>query len=160
MATVPETNQILLNNDMIDILCGYLIGQSEYRKVFDCALLPGYVVKVEMDGSSFRNVREFEAWEAVMYTEHSKWFAQIHSISSNGRVLIMEKTQRPGFNEWPTHVPAYMTDLKRENFGMSMMKDPKTGIVSNRFVAHDYSHHLLLENGMTKRMRRVDWEPL
>jgi hypothetical protein len=78
-----------------------------------------------------------------------KWFAKIHMMSATGRYLVMEKTRRPENHEWPTHLPAYLTDRKRENFGVSMI----TGL----FVAHDYGHHLLHENGMTKRMTKVDW---
>ena len=154
---VKNTADQLLFNDAIDLLCGQKIASGQFREVFDCTLMPGYVVKVEKDSSTFHNIREFEVWQAVQYTEHSAAFAQVHIMSSNGRILVMEKTQRPGLKEWPDKIPAYFTDIKRENFGMSMLKDPKTGIISNKFVCHDYGCHLMLENGMTKRLKNVVW---
>ena len=156
-SNIRNTADIILFNDAIDLLCGKKISEGQFRTVFECTLMPGYVVKVEKDSSSFHNIREFEIWEAVQHTKHSAAFAQVHMMSSNGRFLVMERTQRPGHNDWPDKVPAYFTDLKRENFGMSMLPDPKTGKPSNRFVCHDYGCHLLLEKGMTTALRRVTW---
>lgn len=152
-----ERCEQVLYDDAIDLLCGKQIGSGMSRRVFECTILPGYVVKVEKDISSFQNIREFEVWDRIQYTDHSKWFAKIHTMSANGRILIMERTYPPGLNEWPEKIPAYLTDVKKDNFGMSMLKDPKTGVISNRFVIHDYGMHLLLENGMTKRMKKVNW---
>jgi hypothetical protein len=44
-------------------------------------------------------------------------------------------------------MPAFFTDLKRENFGLLL----------GRLVCHDYGVNLLMENGMTKRMRKANW---
>lgn len=141
----------LLYEDATDLLCGNLIGEGETRKVYDCTLLPGYVIKVEQDYSSFRNIIEFQAWESVCADyDFGKWFAKIHSLSASGRFLIMEKTRRPERHEWPKKLPWFLTDRKRENFGMSQI----TGL----FVAHDYGHHNLHEHGMTHNLTKVDWD--
>lgn len=148
---------LLVNEDALDILCGRLLGSGETRMVFDCAILPGYVVKVEQKPDSFHNIREYDIWSTVMYKPESKWFAEVKYMSKNGRILIMEKTRPPGFHEWPEQIPRFFADVKQENFGMTISLDPRTGKVTNRFVAHDYANHNLYETGLTKRMRKVDW---
>lgn len=140
-----------LYEDAMDLLCGDLIGEGETRKVYDFSVIPGYVIKVERDYSKFRNQMEFQAWESVCAV-HSvgKWFAPILKMSASGRFLIMEKTRRPERHEWAKKLPWYLTDRKRENFGISL----KSGL----FVAHDYGHHNLHEHGMVNNMTKVNWE--
>jgi hypothetical protein len=58
----------------------------------------------------------------------------------------MKRTVSSG-GKWPTALPAFFTDFKRENFGF----------IDGRFVCHDYGTTLLMERGMTKAMRKVDW---
>jgi len=132
--------------DLFATLLGDKLGGGSARQVYDCALLPRYVVKVEDVAGSFQNILESEIWQEVQFTEHAKWFAPVHSISITGTVLIMAKTKP--LKDFPRgfKVPAYMTDLKPENFGR----------YKGRIVAHDYGLTLLMSKGLTKRMRPAD----
>ena len=47
----------------------------------------------------------------------------------------------------PAEVPAFFTDLKPGNWG----------IYNKHPVALDYGKHMMLERGMTSRMRKADW---
>lgn len=141
--------------DAFNLLCNDKIGSGIARVVYDSVLLPDCVIKVEQAPHSFQNIIEWQVWQHVSETEHSKWFAQCRHISPCGRILVMEKT-RPAL-EFPEKIPAYFTDTKRENFGVSMLPDPKSGKPSMRFVCHDYGCHLFHEFGMTKRMKNAEW---
>lgn len=143
--------------EAFNLLCNERIGYGMSRHVFDSLLLPDCVIKVERDAGRFQNVMEWEAWQKLKWTKHSAWFAACHWISPNGRVLVMEKTQRPGPDAFPERLPVYLTDTKRTNYGLSMATDPKTGKPATRFVCHDYGTCLLMESGMTSRTRKVDW---
>jgi hypothetical protein len=136
--------------DGFNLLCGREVGRGMTRTVFDCNLRPDCVVKVENDEvrTHFQNLMEWMVWRRVCGTEFEKWFAQVVAISPNGRVLIMKKTVPHG--EYPTKVPSFFTDFKRGNFGF----------VNGNFVCHDYGTHLLMERGMTKAMRTVNWSRL
>ena len=144
--------------DAFNLLCGERIGYGMTRDVFASPLLPDCVIKVEKDPRDvFQNIFEWQTWEHVKFTDHSRWFAQCKWISPNGRILVMERTRPAAPDEFPELLPPYLTDLKRSNYGVSMLCDPKTGKPSNAFVCHDYGTNLLLEHGMTKRLRKAEW---
>jgi len=146
-----------IKEEAFNLLCNERIGYGMSRDVFDSLLLPDYVIKVERDAGRFQNVLEWETWQRVQFTKHSAWFAECRWISPNGRVLVMEKTQRPAPGSFPDRLPVYLTDTKRTNYGLSMLTDPKTGKPAMRFVCHDYGTSLLFERGMTSRTRAVEW---
>jgi hypothetical protein len=133
--------------DLFNTICGEQLGRGAYRTVYAHALDPSLVVKVERAAGEFHNIAEWNVWNHVNGTEHSKWFARCVAISPNGMVLIQNRTQPARPHEYPKQVPAFMTDLKRANWGR----------LGNRLVAHDYGLTLLMENGMSKRMRKADW---
>ena len=143
--------------EAFNLLCNERIGYGMSRQVFDSLALPDCVIKVERDPGRFQNVMEWEAWSKLQWTKHSRWFAACRWISPNGRVLIMEKTARPAPDQFPARLPVYLTDTKRSNFGLSMLPDPRTGKPAQRFVCHDYGTCLLMERGMSKATRAVDW---
>lgn len=143
--------------EAFNLLCNERIGYGMSRQVFDSLVLPDCVIKIERDPGRFQNVMEWEAWNRIQYTKHSRWFAACKWISPNGRVLVMEKTHRPGPDQFPARLPVYFTDTKRSNYGMSMLPDPKTGKPAQRFVCHDYGTCLLMERGMSNATRKVDW---
>lgn len=140
-----------------DLLCDQRIGYGMSRSVFSSKLLPDCVVKVEDGAGKFQNVVEWETWQRVKDTDYSRWFAACRWISPNGAILIMEKTRPPAPFEFPEKMPVFLCDFKRTNYGVSMLPDTKTGKASNFLVCHDYGTHLMFENGMTKRMKRVEW---
>lgn len=132
-------------------LSGMILGESEgagtYRHVFSHARDKNLIVKVENGVCSFSNVREWDVWNAVKDTALAKWFVPCVTISGAGTVLIMKRAKPIPRAKLPAKVPAFFTDLKPENWGL----------YQGRPVCVDYGNQLLLEEGMTKRMRKVDW---
>lgn len=151
------TDDSAVHLDAFNLFCGDRIGYGMSRQVFDSPMLPDCVIKVEKDSHRFQNVIEWETWQRVRDTAASRWFAACHWISPNGRVLIMEKTERPDPDAYPEKMPAFLSDFKRTNFGLSMMKDPKTGKPAKALVCHDYGTHLMFEHGMTTRLKKAEW---
>ncbi len=142
--------------EAFNLLCGEKIGYGMSREVFECALLPGYVVKVETDRQRFQNVIEWETWNTVVGTAASRWFAECKWISPNGKILIQERTRPPAPTEFLDRVPVWFTDLKRTNWGMA--RAGKDGTGRQFLVCHDYGTSLALQEGTsTKRMKRAEW---
>lgn len=117
------------------------------RDVYDSKMLPDSVVKVESAAGFFQNVMEWEAWQRLKDTEFAKWLAPCEWISPSGTVLIMKKTIPARDREYLDRMPAFLSDLKKANYGM----------YNGRLVCHDYGTHLLMDHGMTKRMRKAHW---
>lgn len=146
-----------IHEDAFNLFCDERIGYGMSRDVFSSRLLPGYVIKVEKDPHRFQNIMEWETWQRVRDTKASRWFAACEWISHNGRVLIMERTERPAPDAYPKLMPAFLDDFKRTNFGLSMLPDPKTKKPSQKLVCHDYGVTKLLEHGLTSRMKAANW---
>lgn len=140
--------------EAFNLLCGDKIGYGMSREVFECALLPGYVVKVETARERFQNIMEWETWRAVQSTSASRWFAECKWISPNGKILIQERTRPPSPAEFVEKVPVWFTDLKRTNWGMALTnKDNRQYL-----VCHDYGTSLMLQDGTTtRRMKKAAW---
>lgn len=122
--------------DIINFVCGDLIGQGCFRDVFEYNLDKNYVVKIAREDDASDNYVEWRIWSNVKYTTDGTkdWFAPCSWISSNGRVMLQRKTQPLKSREKhiPEKIPAYFTDIKEANFGW----------IGNQLVAHDYSHCL------------------
>ena len=140
-----------------DLLCDERLGYGMSRQVFSCRLAPECVVKVEEAAGRFQNVIEWETWQRVKDTPASRWFAACRWISPNGTLLVMERTRPPAPAEYPDSLPAFLCDFKRTNYGMAKATDRHGKPDQEWFVCHDYGTHLMFENGMTKRMRKVEW---
>lgn len=138
----------VLARDVAGMVLGDYRGTGTYRCIFDHASDPELIVKVENGHQCFCNVREWDVWERVKETALAKWFAPVVAISSSGVVLVMKRCAEVPVQLLPEHVPAFFTDLKAENWGL----------YEGRPVCLDYGNHLLIEYGMTKRMRRARWE--
>jgi len=151
MSTTPS-----IHREVFDLICDDRIGYGMSRTVWTSKLLPDCVVKVEEDAGKFQNVIEWETWQRVKDTAYSRWFAACRWISPNGSVLIMERTRPPAPKEFVTHLPAFLCDFKRTNYGMLSPGPKRTGR-KDFLVCHDYGTHLMFENGMTKRMRKAEW---
>ena len=140
--------------EAFNLLCGEKIGQGMSRTVFECKLLPNYVVKVEPDLGHFQNIAEWLIWQEVIGTPASRWFAECKWLGDNGKILIQERTRPPAPKEFEAKVPVWFTDLKRTNWGMAQTN--KEG--KQYLVCHDYGTSLALTHGTeTKRMRKADW---
>lgn len=136
--------------DAFNLLCGRKIGDGMTRTVFECNVRSDFVVKVEDDEprSHFQNLMEWFVWKRVCGTHYEKWFAPVVEISPDGRLLLMKKTRPMG--EPPTKMPTFFTDFKTSNYGL----------YEGRIVCHDYGTTLLMEVGMSKRMKSVRWSDL
>ncbi len=141
------TDNVAVQRDAFWMLVGKQLGGGMSRQVYECAILPNCVVKVEDSACHFQNVVEWETWLRVEHTEYGKWFAPCRWISPNGSVLIMERTRELGDFDLPKRMPAFLGDFKRENYGR----------IGRRVVCHDYGTHSMLETGMTKRTQAVRW---
>lgn len=126
-----------VNTDFILSLCGKKLGAGLYRSVYDYNLDDRYVIKIEPNTTE-SNITEFMLWDEIIglcgeLSWVKDWFAPVLWMSPNGKILVMEKTYeeskvRGKLLERPEEVPAFFTDLKRDNFGW----------IGNKFVCHDY----------------------
>lgn len=141
-----------IKEDAFNFLCGRLIGRGMTRDVFECNLRKDVVIKVETPEvrCHFQNIQEWMVWGRVVNTDFEQWFAPVLEMSPNGRILMMARTEPIGIAELPYRLPAFFTDFKLANFGR----------YRGRIVCHDYGSHLLMEEGMTKRMKKPNWRHL
>jgi hypothetical protein len=157
MTNPPES----VLTDFYNLFCGKVLGEGAARKVYEHNFDGKVVIKVETGDYSFQNITEWQTWERVKHTDLAQYFAPCVAISPNGRVLVQRRTSRPTY--YPDKVPAFFTDLKLDNFGVLTngnvfvddvfdVRNPK-----GAFVCHDYGMHMMLEKGMTKRMRKAEW---
>jgi hypothetical protein len=135
--------------DCFNMLCGDLIGDGIHRKVFACKLRPELVVKVEDQPGLYRwfaNVHEMRFWnDHDQYEPVRKWLAPCEFLSPDGRILLQQRVDPlPREYEMPAALPGFLTDFKRENYGL----------FEGRFVCVDYS--TTIPNPSTK-LRKVSW---
>lgn len=135
-----------IQKEVTELIIGTkLLGEGQYRKVYEHAYNPHWVVKVESLSKNFANPLEWEAWTQLQFTRISGWLAPCLHISPAGGVLIQAKTSPIwDLDELPKRVPALFTDLKRENWGK----------LKGRIVCHDYGN-LLLGKGF--EMVKAKW---
>lgn len=135
--------------DAFNLLCGKELGRGCSRHVFDCKILPGYVVKVEKEKTVYQNYMEYHVWESVKNSSASRWFAECKFLSNDHRILIQEKTRVPSPAELLDKVPIWFEDIKVENWGMVGTKGDKEYL-----VCHDYGYHNMIKYGMlTKKLK-------
>lgn len=103
-----------------NVLCGDLIGEGSTRKVFTCKIRDDLVVKVEDgDWRQFANIIEMKFWcDHMHHKQTAVWLAPCEYMSPDGRVMLQKRATPLRDNELPSKLPAFLTDLKRENFGM------------------------------------------
>lgn len=133
--------------DAFNLLCGPLLGEGIHRKVFECKLLPDLVVKVENDDYRyFANVMEMKFWcDHEHYPRISTYLAPCTHLSPDGRILLQKRVDPipQGFT-LPTHLPSFLSDFKRENFGL----------LDQKLVCVDYA--MTIPNP-SLRLKKVDW---
>ena len=137
----------IVSHEFINFFLGNFLGSGISRYVFENALDPTTVIKI--DTSRYNaNIAEFNVWQHVEYVESiNKWFAPVVKMSRCGRILIMKKCNPLTINRLPEKVPAFFTDIKVENFG----------IYKNHICCLDYASNLLMEKGMTNKLRIAKW---
>lgn len=136
-----------------DILCGDWIGCGCSRAVYECNYDKSCVVKIHanIDRMPSDNILEWELWETVkwMNSEVRNWFAPCVGISENGRILIQKKTVPLTDKKWKAlvEVPAFLTDIKRANFGT----------YKGHICMHDYAS-CIFRLEFNKRKRKISKE--
>ena len=126
-----------LQQDFNTLFLGKRLGEGVGREVFEYQINPRWVVKLENHG--LQNYNEAALWFAVEGTPWAEWFAPVRWLSSNGRVLIMDRTRTPAKNRpLPEFIPNFMTDVKTDNMG----------ILRGRWVFHDYGYSNVKEVGL------------
>lgn len=130
---IKESPDIALG--AMDLVIGEHIASGTYRDVYAHATNPDWVVKVQRDNGYFSNVLEFEIWSLIAESKKDrKWFAPIHYMSENGKVMIQQRIRPLVDNDViPDKIPAYFTDIKRENFGF----------IGKQLVCCDYDYSLI-----------------
>lgn len=134
--------------DAFNLLCHGQLGEGIHRKVFACRIRDDFVVKVE-DGAEWRNfanVREMQFWCDWQHHEPvARWLAPCEFLSPDGRVLLQRRCEPiPSGYELPATLPAFLTDVKRENFGL----------LDGRLVCVDYAGTVPAVN---KKPRKASW---
>ena len=135
--------------DAFNLLCGDKLGEGIHRTVFACRLRPELVVKVENDDDwrYFANVMEMKFWnDHESYSKVARWLAPCEYMSPDGRILL-QKRVRPLLDEseLPAELPAFLTDIKPENFGL----------LDGRVVCIDYALNIPSPS-MRMKKRRTD----
>lgn len=126
--------------------CGQHLGEGTHRDVYVFTKDHKWVVKIEKDMSDlqFINAMEWQNWNWNLYFEVlNKFLAPCLTISKCGRILIQRRAKREidgGSSKYPTHLPNWITDIKRQNFGW----------IGKRFVCIDYPHLINIQFRMRK----------
>jgi hypothetical protein len=138
--------------DLFNLVCGKQLGEGIHRKVFECSLRDDLVVKVEKEEvfRFFANVHEIAFYNAVPYAAQ-RWLAKPDMLSPDGRILLMQRAMpATDLAEMPTELPAFLCDIKLENFGWVREKDTR------RLVCLDYA--LVHFGKPSLRMCKVKWK--
>lgn len=134
-----------ISGDVLAMLTGEFINSGIARTVYHCRLRPDLVVKIETPGQSFQNVMEWETWRAWEHNKNVKrWLAPCVDISPCGTVLLQMKTTPIPPERFPAKMPAFLTDMKRANYGL----------LKGRVVCHDYGMSVA---NLETRLRKADW---
>ena len=123
-------HQVLV--DFVKLFARERIASGFSRDVYAYGQNGEYVIKVEHqdhDHKLFQNATEWNLWEEVSEDPKlSRWFAPCINISPGACVLIQARTQPLPKSKKRLRVPAFMCDLKRDNFGL----------LNGNLVCHDY----------------------
>lgn len=124
-----------------------MLGRGMSREVYAMRGDDSVVVKIETETRQFQNVEEWACWQWVDGTPMARWFAPCVSISGAGTILMQRRVtpMRPG--ERPDKLPAFLCDLKPENFG----------VYQGKVVCCDYGTVLCAIRTSSKRMVRAKW---
>lgn len=135
--------------ECIGLMLGERLGAGISRTVYECAIDPKFVVKVEPQGRQFANIMEWEIWTALSGTAAARWLAPCRTISACGSVLIQARTQPLRRSELPDHMPLWLTDFKQSNYGK----------LKGKVVCHDYaaSARIMINNAAWKRTQLAHW---
>lgn len=137
----------IVGKDFVNLICGKLIGEGQYRKVFEFKQDETLVIKYAHEPKY--NILEYLLWEKASFTDIGKWLAPIRWISPDCYWIIQARTQPIRPEELPKKIPAIFCDLKPENWGL----------LGGRPVCHDYgfSSAFDLARKEGKKLVNVNW---
>ncbi len=143
-------NDNTLQRDLIMLMLGEHIGKGSFREVFRMQHDSQMVAKIELTGSSFHNVYEWQTWKRLeaIKSPAKKWFAPCVDISPNGAVLLQRFAEDVLDTELPEEVPAFFTDMAPRNWGR----------YKKQIVCRDYGYTRLLDIGAQAPMRKAEWK--
>ena len=141
----PDT----ISADLLKMVLGEKIGTGSTRNVYEWLPDPTMVVKYEGAGDAFANVLEFKIWEDLQYVKHAKsWLAPCFKLSANGVWMLQARTETPSSSfKWPNRIPRWLTDCKKQNFGL----------LKGKLVCHDYALNTIVSRGATKATKKPDF---
>jgi hypothetical protein len=136
-----------------EMVLGKELGCGVSRRVYVNNLNRDQVIKYEDDPTQrHQNVMEWRIWDiAKDFPALKRWLAPCFHISPDGKYLVQARVKILTLDDkLPETLPAWMTDLKVQNFGR----------YKGRIVACDYGTMLAMwisECRSLKRMRKVEW---
>lgn len=141
----------MINNELIQkeftrMLFGKQIGRGLSRTVYVLLSDPTLVIKTEIKGNSFQNIREWEYWNEMKGTPVEKWLAPCLFISPCGTVLIQKRCETLDKSKYPSKLPSFFTDTKYQNFGL----------LNNKFVCFDYGN-IPFSKGVNSKTVKANW---
>lgn len=137
----------IIRYEIADFFLGKFLGNGISRYVFESKFDPRLVLKIEI-GEQAQNAMEWEVWRHISYVHKlNMWFAPCHHISECNRILCQSKCKPLTSNLAPKKVPIFFSDIKLDNWG----------IYKGNPVCTDYGNILLMENGMSSKMKKVMW---
>jgi hypothetical protein len=145
-SVVEKTDTV---KQIIEKVCGELIGQGTYREVYELKGNPDFVVKVEKDPTKarFANVCEWINWiDNKEWDYLYPWLCPCVDITENGQFLIQHRAKPIKIDQLPEKVPSLFTDLKASNFGW----------FENRVVIVDYTFFAI--HSPTNKFRKAKWK--
>lgn len=143
-----NAEQLPIFYDMFNMICGEKIGAGIHRTVYHCKVRPELVVKVDHDTNyrDFANVREMKFWDDNQYYKPvADWLAPCEFLSPDGRVMLQMRCDPiPQNYQLPEKLPAFLTDIKPQNFGL----------LNGRLVCFDYALHIA---NPSTRLKKAFW---
>ncbi len=133
--------------DMAQLLFGDFIGRGASRSVYQCAFDETLIVKIDEWSGNNANALEWATWRHLAdQPTYSRWLAPCIAISPRGDLLLQRKTSPISTGKEPKMLPAWLCDVKPENFGL----------LKGKVVCHDYNTLHMLTSREVK-MRTAQW---
>ena len=139
-----------LYREAFNLFLGEVVGRGQYRVVYLLPLNDEYVAKVD-DGRSDTQAGRHNLWEWGNWWSYkddpdvAPWLCPCHSISPDGRILIMKRAAPIRASEVPSELPAFVQDIKFANLGW----------LNGRIVVTDYA---FIKAKCDVTMKAVDWD--
>ena len=129
-----------------DVLIGKRLGSGCYRDVYQCKLDTSLVVKIEREEGEFHNIKEWNIWKELEYSDLKKWLAPCYEISNDGKILIQQKIEFGRHKDYPAKIPTFFTDVQTKNFGF----------IGEQLVCCDYGSTIVTRN-FNNTLKKADW---